>query len=202
MGKQTSEVQDIGIFSDQSPRSKHREGHLQEEVYKINQYIVRLEGELVGLEADRSKMLRLVATGRGNELHPSRLEDCVRQIRDVRDNLEALKNERMKTEQEIAALHCTPEQAEARRALQVQFTDLAKKRLAKTKQAETLLQQFRQALSERIELAGKMRTAAEALDCEISGDVLDEGRFEDCLGALPDDLLPASERWQSALGLS
>lgn len=199
---QVSDVQEIGIFSDQSPRSKIEEGKLREEAEKINHYVSRLEEELVGMEKDRSRMLRLTAIGQAGNFHPTRLQDCVREIRNTRDNLEALEKECAKIEQEIAVFHPTAVQSQARSDLQSQFTEFAKKRFAKTKQVEALLQQFRQALKERSELAGKMREIAEALDCEINGDVLDEERFSNCLSALPDNLLTESQRWQSALGLA
>ncbi len=202
MSEEVTDVQDIGIFSDRSPRSRAQEKRLQEEADKIAQYISRLEGELEGMEKDRSRMVRLIALGEVHSMSQSRLDECVRLIHDTRDNLEALKKERAKTEQEIAAFSPSPAQSQARSAEQLEFTELAKKRFAKTKEVEALLQQFRRALRERIELAGKMRQIAEGLDCEIIGDALDEGRFEHCFNSLPDDLLAESERWQSALGLN
>jgi hypothetical protein len=199
--KQTSDVQDIGIFSERSPRSQAAEKRLQDEAMKIGQYISRLEGELEVLEKDRTNMLRLMALGEAYPASRSRLEDCVRLIHETRDNLEALKKEQAKTDKDIAGLCPTSEQTQARRALQSQFGKLAKERFAKTVEVQGLLGKLRQALDERIELAGKLRTAAQTLDCEIVGDVLDEARFENCRDSLPDDLLAESERWQSALGL-
>jgi len=199
MAKQASEVQDIGIFSDRSPRSKIQESKLQGELEKINQYLSRLEGELAELEVQRSRMIRLFAIGEAQGFTQTRLDECVRMIHDTRDNLEALKKERTKTEEAIAGLHPTPAQSHARSALQSEFTDLAKKRFEKTKRVQSLIEQLRQALNERIELAGKMREAADSLDCEIHGDVLDEAGCEDCLSALPSDLLTASERWHTTL---
>lgn len=201
MAKQASDVQDIGIFSDRSPRSQAQEKRLQEEAEKIRWYMSRLEEQLEGMEKDRSKIVRSIALGEANAMSHNRLDECARMIHDRGDNLEALKKEQAKTEKEIAALSLTPEQSQARKALQSGFTELAKRRLAKTQGVQALLQQLRQALGERMELTAKMRESAEALDCEISGDALDEYRFEDCFNALPDDLLTESERWQSALGL-
>ena len=199
MAKQASEVQDIGIFSDRSPRSKIQESKLQEELEKIDRYVSRLEGELAELEAQRSKMIRLFAIGEASGYTQTRLDECVRIIHDTRDNLEALKKERTKTAEAIAGLHPTPAQSQARSALQSEFIGLTKKRFEKTKQVQALIEQLRQALKERIELAGKMREAAELLDCEIHGDALDEAGPEDCLNVLPFDLLTASERWHTAL---
>lgn len=199
--EQVSDVQDIGIFSAQSPRSQAQGKRLREEAEKIGCYISRLEKELEGLEKDRSRMVRLMAFGEVHSMSQSRLDECVRMIHDRRDNLEALKKEQAKTEKEVASLCPTPAQREARSALQSKFIALAKKRLGKTGEIQVLLEQLRQALKERSELAGKMREITEALDCESRGDALDEERFENCLSALPDDLLTESQRWQSALGL-
>ncbi len=202
MAKQGIDVQDIGIFSERSPRSQAQEKRLREETEKIARYVARLGGELEGLEKERSRMVWLMALGEVHSMSQIHLDECVRMIHDTRDNLEALKKEQAKTEKEITALHLSPAQSQARKALQSDFTDLARKRFAKTKQVEGSLQQLRQTLTERIDLADKMKSIAGQLECEVSGNVLDSGRFEECLAALPDDLLTASEHWQQTLSLS
>jgi len=201
MTEQTG-IQQIGILDDRSPQSRKEESKLQGELDKINKYSYRLEGELEELETHRLKMLRLIALGEAQAVHHNNLEDSVRLIRDTRDNLEALKKERTKTEEAITALHPTEAQLQARRGLQQEFTQLAKKRLDKTRNVQKQLEQLRQILTERIDLTDKMKSIAERLECEVSGDILDSDRFEECLAALPYDLLTASERWQQTLSVS
>ncbi|MGA2982955.1 MAG: hypothetical protein ABSG32_04030 [Terriglobia bacterium] len=113
----------------------------------------------------------------------------------MRESLKAFQEEADKTQRAIDELAPTPAQIEARRALHREFVRFGYERLDKTRQVEGLLQQFRQLLEERNELAEKMRNVAKGLELEISGDGLDEGRFEKCLDYLPESLLSDSERW-------
>jgi chromosome segregation ATPase len=198
METQTSAAQGIRICGDRSESSRIQERKLRGELEKIGQCISRVEGNVAELEADRSRVARSIAIGEVR-FHQGMLEECIRRINNTRESSKAYEEERAKTEQAIAALTPTPEQIKARQALQQEFMELAKERLKKTRQVQELLRELRQALQERIELAGKMRNVAKGLECEISGDDLDERRFEDCLAFLPNDLLSASEEWHHCL---
>ena len=193
MENQASAAQSAGIFSERSQMSITREGKLREEHGKISRYISRVESELAELERDKARMARLIAA-EGQPLQ-LRLADCIQHIDEVRASLKAFQEEADKTQRAVDELTPTPAQIEARRALHRELVGFGHERLDKTRQVEGLLQQLRQALEERNELAEKMRNAAKSLKLEISGDGLDEGRFEECLDSLPESLLSDSERW-------
>lgn len=200
MATRIIEVQDCGVLSDRSPQSRREESDLEEKVSRINQYIGLEERRLSELQTDKARLARQIALGTPG-IRPDMVRECLRRIHETQDTIATFTEERLTMEKAIAGLHPTPEQAEARRALQSQFTELAKERFAKTEEVQDLLGQFRQALSERNGLAEKMREIAEALDCDILGDTLDEDRFESLQNVLPDDLLTESARWQTTLGL-
>jgi chromosome segregation ATPase len=199
MPDQAKSTQELGVYNDRSQRSLAEESKLRKELERITLHISHVEGGLADLEKDKLKIARSIAVGERDRFDQRHLDECIRRLNETRDSLKAYQEARAGIEQAIAKCSPTPEQIQARRALQTEFTKLAADRLKKTREVERLLQQLRQALQERVEVAEKMRKVAEALECEISGDGLDESRFEGCLASLPDNLLSASERWHEVI---
>ncbi|MGC9995271.1 MAG: hypothetical protein ABSE79_08100 [Terriglobia bacterium] len=199
MTDQAKGTQELDVYSDQSQRSLAEESKLRKELERICLHIAHVESGLADLEKDKLKIARSIAVGERERFHQGHLDECIRRLNETRDSLKAYQEARVGTEQAVAKCAPTPEQIQARRGFQSEFTKLAADRLKKTREVERLLQQLRQALQERVEVAEKMRKVAEALECEISGDGLDESRFEVCLAALPDNLLSASERWHEVI---
>jgi chromosome segregation ATPase len=173
---------------------------LREELETIGQRISLTEGKIAELERDKSRMTRSLALIEPAMFREEQLDECIQSIERARTRLKAYEEERTKNQQALTELCPTPARVKARQALQEEFTQAGDKRIKKTRQVQGLLQQLRQALQERIDLGCKMRSAAEGLECDISGDALDEMRFEDCLASLPDDLLSASETWHGHFG--
>jgi len=197
---QVETMRNIGIFGERSRKSAAQEAKLQEELGRIIEHIARVQDGLGKWEIERTRTARRLALREpGVFVSEGQLSECLQNIADTKARIEAYKEEKIKTERAIAELQPTAAQIEARRALQKEFSQVAEKRLKKTRTVQEILQQLRVALQDRIELAKKMRTAAEGLECQLSGDALDESRFEDLLNSLPDDLLGASERAHAAL---
>lgn len=199
MTDQDKSTQELGAYNDRSQRSLAEESKLREELERISRHIARVDGGLADLEKDKLNIAHSIAVGEVGRFHQGQLDECIRRINGTRDSLKAYQEARAQTEQAIAKCLPAPEQIQARRTLQGEFIKLAADRLKKTREVEGLLQQLRQALEKRVEVAEKMRKAATALECEISGDGLDESRFEECLASLPDNLLAASERWHETV---
>jgi chromosome segregation ATPase len=199
MTDQAKSTQELDVYNGRSQRSLAEEGKLRSDLERICLHIAHVESGVAELEKDKLKIARSIAIGERERFHQGHLDECIRRINETRDSLKAYQEARAGTEQAIAKCAPTPERIQARRGLQNEFTKLAADRLKKSREVERLLQQLRQALQERVELAEKMRKVAGALECEISGDGLDESRFENCLASLPDNLLSASERWHEAI---
>ena len=200
MASQPSGPHGLGIYDERSQRSILREATLREELGLIGQRITRTQESIEKLETNRARMARSLALMEPARFREEQLDECIQNLESARVRLKIYEQEREKTNQAISEICPTAARLKVRQALQDEFAQLADKRIKKTRQAQALLGQFRQALQERVELAAKMRTAAEQLECDISGDGLDETRFDDLLASLPDDLLSASEVWHSSLG--
>ena len=191
-------MQDTSIFDERSQQSKAKEVNLRARLARADGQLGFFNHQLDELERDKTCMARKILSGDQHIFSPALLDECVRRINEKREIIKVFETEREDTQRAIDALTPTSEQVTARRKLQSEFSLLAGARLKKTRQVEGFLQQLREALQDRMEVAAKMREIAGGLEFEISGDNLDVQRFADCLDSLPENLLTDSERWQEA----
>jgi chromosome segregation ATPase len=202
MGLQIGIGHGIDISGERSQRSITREMTLRGELTKILARISRTNESIAGFEREKSRIGRALALMEPVFFGEEKLDEQIQGIEAARARLLIYEGERAKTEQAIAELSATPARTKIRQAMQEEFIQLAEKRIKKTRQVQGLVEQLRQALEERLELTEKLKNLAKGLECDLSGDCLDEARFEDTLTSLPKDILSSSEAWHSSLRTS
>jgi len=181
-------------YSERSQKHWLKQRELENQVTNLKLSISLCERRIAKAEEITASVIGGKAQGR--QYHPVNLGEELGHVEDEKREVAAYKERITSLEAEIKALRCpTPPQRAQRRKHQEHLAKLASERLAVDHRAQAAVQTLRELLEHRLELTEDMRKSAVAIDFTLSADHFDEIRFDQLLGALPADLVTASEGW-------